>query len=63
MEVTLKHLANRLDTDTKLLQKQTDEYSKGLLKRRIEQHKKDILACVVKAAQTNNNHLDYITAK
>lgn len=63
MEVTLRHLVNRLNTDTEMLKKQTDEHNKEILKRRIEQHKSDILACVLKAAQNNNSHLDCIAVE
>lgn len=60
MEVTLRHLANRLNTDTELLQKHTDQYSKELLERRIARHKDTIIKCVLDAAQNNNSHLDCI---
>lgn len=63
MKVTLRHLVNRLNIDTEMLKKQTDEHNKEILEKRIEQHKSDILACVLKAAQNNNSHLDCITSE
>lgn len=59
MEVTLKHLANRIKLDGKLLEKHPEQAE--MLNERIKRHKEDIVKCVI--ANIDNPYLENITER